>query len=112
METGADLLSAVFGVNLKAHATTKPALDYYQRHIASRLGWLKSGDAIDNKLPCIEDVIPNLGGKLIHFDVVVRPLILRERVGEHIPASLELTASLLKKLDEALRAGLPIQGRA
>jgi hypothetical protein len=103
METGADLLSAVFGVDLRPHATTKPALDYYQSHIASRLGWLKSGDAIDNKLPCIEDVTPRVSGKLIHFDIVVRPSILRERLGEYIPANLELVATLLKKLDGAAR---------
>ncbi len=101
IEAGADLLSALFGVELKARATTEPALDYYQKHIASRLGWLKSGDKGDNRLPCIDDFTSRANGKVIIFDIVVRPSVLRERLGEYIPAELELNAKLLQKLDGA-----------
>ena len=100
-EIGADVLSAVLGVELKPHTTTEPALDFYQNHIASRLGWLKSGDKGDNRLPCIEDFTSHANGKLITFDIVVRPAVLRERLGEYIPDELELNAKLLQKLDGA-----------
>jgi hypothetical protein len=101
MESGADMMSAMLGGGITAHATTEPALDYYQKNIASRLGWLKSGDPIDNKLPCIEDFTSRATGRLITHDIVVRPAILRDRLGEYIPASLELVGNLLKMLDAA-----------
>jgi hypothetical protein len=101
MESGADLISAIFGVGITARETTEPALDYYQNHIASRLEWLKSGAPIDNKLPCIEGFTPRAESGLITYDIVVRPALLRERLGEYIPANLELMGNLLKKLDTA-----------
>jgi hypothetical protein len=101
MESGADMLSAMFGGGITARETTEPALDYYQGHIASRLGWLKSGDPGDNKLPCIEGFTPRADSRLITYDIVVRPALLRERLGEYIPANLELVGNLLKMLDMA-----------
>jgi hypothetical protein len=101
MESGSDLISAIIGAPLKARATVKPGLAYYQDHIASRLGWLKSGDPGDNKLPSIEGVTPRTDGPLITYDIVVRPALLRERLGEYIPANLELVGNLLMRLDTA-----------
>lgn len=101
MESGADLISAVFGMRIGARETTEPAVDYYQKHIASRLEWLKSGDPGDNKLPCIESFRPSANTRLITYDIAVRPNLLRERLGEYIPANLELVGNLLKKLDTA-----------
>lgn len=101
MESGADLISAIFGAEMTARAKTEPALDYYHNHIASRLGWLKSGDPGNNRLPCIEGFSPRQTGKLITYDIVVRPGLLRERLGEYIPGDLELVGNLLKKLDRA-----------
>lgn len=99
MESGADLMSAMFGGGITAHGKTEPALDYYQKHIASRLSWLKSGDPADNKLPCIEDFTPGGDSGLVTYDIVVKPALLRDRLGEQIPASLELVGNLLKMLD-------------
>lgn len=78
-EIGADLLSAVFGIELKPGTTTEPALDFYQNYIESRLRWLKSGDKGDKRLPCIEDFTSRTNGKLMIFEIVVRPAILREQ---------------------------------
>jgi hypothetical protein len=98
MELTADIFAAIFGADLKAHTTEQPALDYYQNHIASRLEWLKSGDKTDNRPPCIDAFTARKTGKLIIFDITVRPAILRERLGEFIPAELELSAKLLQTL--------------
>jgi hypothetical protein len=96
-EIGADLLSALSRITLTPGGKTSPALDFYQKHIASRLKWLKSGDSRDNRLPCIEDFTPRANGKLITFEILVRPGTLRDRLCEYIPGELELTAKLITK---------------
>jgi hypothetical protein len=101
MESAADLISSIFGGGITAHATLEPALDYYQKHIASRLEWLKSGDPGNDRLPCIESFTSRAIGTLITHDIVIRPALLRERLGEYIPGDLELLGTLLKKLDTA-----------
>jgi hypothetical protein len=98
MELAADVLAAITGTELTAQTTTEPALDYYQNHIASRLEWLKSGDSIDNRLPCIDAFTVRDTDKLVTFEVTVRPAILRERLGEYIPAALELSGKLLQTM--------------
>jgi hypothetical protein len=99
----ADVLSTLFRADLEPSTTTHAALDYYQNHIASRLGWLKSGDKIDNRPPCIDDFTTRVTGKLTIFDVAVRPSTLRENIGKYILTELELNTKLLQKLYSADR---------
>lgn len=89
--------------NLQARGTTKPALDYYHDHMRTRLGWLKSGEPMDNLLPCIDDVTTQVNGKLTTFNITVRPAVLRERLGEQIPVRLDLAAKLIQQLNAAQR---------
>jgi hypothetical protein len=49
LEIGADVLSMLFGSELSAKTAGRPALHYYHNHIATRLGWLASGDPSDNR---------------------------------------------------------------
>ena len=103
MEVVADVIGALSGTNLQPHRTKRPALVYYQDHIASRLEWLKSGDQGDNRLPCIDAFVTRMPGRLVIFDITIRPATLCERLGEYIPAELELSAKLVQTLLSAKR---------
>jgi hypothetical protein len=96
-EITADMMSVLSGGAMKAKTSQIPALDHYQRHIESRLKWLKSGDPIDKCLPCIEDFTMRADGKLTTFDIVVRPALLRDRLAEYIAAEPGLTSALLER---------------
>jgi hypothetical protein len=98
MEVTADVLGAIVGTELKAQKTSQPALDYYQNHISTRLEWLKSGDETDNRLPCIDAFTTRMAGRLVIFEITLRPAILRDRLGEHIPAELELSGKLIQSI--------------
>jgi hypothetical protein len=103
LEIVGDTLSALLGFSLGAAAEEQPALDYYHNHILTRLGWLKSGDPGNNQLPCIDAVTSRTNGKLTTFDITVRPALLRERLGEQIPAQLELAGRLIQQVTAAQR---------
>jgi len=100
-EITADFLNAMVGSDLGVHSTTTAAADYYNNHIASRLKWLKSGEEIDKKQPCIENFDKRVSGQSVVFDITIRPALLVERLGQQIKVDLELSAKLVRVFLEA-----------
>lgn len=106
-----DFISMMVGHRVEAKENRQPALDYYHDHIRTRLGWLESGDPMDNFPPRIDSVTSRMRGKLEVFDIVVRPAVLRERLGAEIPRLLELRGQINDKMFTAPRRPQDLGGR-
>lgn len=106
-----DFISMLVGHRVEAKERKQPALDYYHEHIRVRLGWLESGDPVEDFPPRVDAVTSLMQGKLEVFNIVVRPAVLRERLGAEIPKLLELRGKINDKLYIASRRPSDLGGR-
>lgn len=93
-----DGLNAICGTSLVPHADTLPAIEYFTKHMESRLRWLQTGEPTSGKLACIQTYTPSDQSRLPIFDITVRPAVLAERLAQAVQVDLELAAELMRRL--------------
>lgn len=93
-----DGLNAICGTSFVPHANKLPAIEYFTRHIKTRLQWLQTGEPARGKLACIESYTHSDQTQLPTFVITVRPSVLAEQFALAVQIDLELAAELLRML--------------